>query len=258
MSSQAPNLEPVSLDARLLRARPRVVFVELTSRCNVRCIYCPVSLPEYVGRDLEFELEQLVDVLRRCAPHEVQLNGHGETTMLAHWTQVARRLLGEGLALTLTTNLAKRMSDEECDVLGRLRALKVSLDSADAQTLEKLRRGVRLARVEENLARIFERCREQRRDPPFVQLSCAASDVAVEGLPDLVRWAAAHGARSVDLVNFVRHDAPPDTLPLRHPSLGDPRRALARLDEARAVAADLGLSMSVEQGLIDALEDACA
>lgn len=257
MSFQPTNLERAAIDPRLLRARPRVVFVELTSRCNVRCIYCPVSLPEYVGRDLEFELEQLVDVLRRCAPHEVQLNGHGETTMLAHWTGVAKRLLAEGLPLTLTTNLAKRMSDEECDVLGRLRSLKVSLDSADAELLEKLRRGVRLARVEDNLARIFERCREQRRDPPFLQLSCAASDVAVEGLPDLVRWAAAHGARSVDLVNFVRHEAPPDTLPLRHPSAGDPRRALARLEEARSVAADLGLAMSVEQGLIDALEDAC-
>jgi MoaA/NifB/PqqE/SkfB family radical SAM enzyme len=57
MSVQPENVERASLDPRLLRARPRVVFVELTSRCNVRCIYCPVSLPEYVGRDLEFDVE---------------------------------------------------------------------------------------------------------------------------------------------------------------------------------------------------------
>jgi len=143
-------------------------------------------------------------------------------------------------------------------VLGRMRSLKVSLDTADAELLEKLRRGVRMARLEENLARVLERCRDQRREPPFVQISCAASDVAVEGLPDLVRWASAHGARSVDLVNFVAYEAPPDTLPLCHPSVADPRRALARLCEARSLAAELGLAMSVEQGLIDSLEAACA
>ena len=139
VSTYAPirdELTRLGANPRLLRARPRVVFVELTSRCNVRCIYCPVSLPEYVGRDLEFELEQLVDVLRRCAPHEVQLNGHGETTMLAHWTSVAKRLLAEGLPLTLTTNLAKRMSDEECDVLGRLRDGRTRYEMDDGSAIE--------------------------------------------------------------------------------------------------------------------------
>jgi MoaA/NifB/PqqE/SkfB family radical SAM enzyme len=256
MAVETPQRE--EFDPALLRARPRVVYLELTSRCNARCIYCAVSLPEYVGGDLELDVEQLVMVLRRCAPHEVQLNGHGETTLLPHWTHAARRLLAEGLPLTLTTNLAKHMSDDECDVLGRMRSLKISVDTADAELLEKLRRGVRLARVEENLRRVLELCRERRRDPPFVQISCAASDVAVEGLPELVRWAAAHGARSVDLVNFVRHDAPPDTLPLRHPSVAGPERALARLAQAREAAAQLGLAMSVEQGLVDALETACA
>jgi MoaA/NifB/PqqE/SkfB family radical SAM enzyme len=57
MSVQPTNVERTPLDPCLLRARPRVVFVELTSRCNVRCIYCPVSLPEYLGRDLEFDVE---------------------------------------------------------------------------------------------------------------------------------------------------------------------------------------------------------
>ena len=39
-----------------------------------------------------------------------------------------------------------QLSDEEIDVLGRFRALKISVDSADPELAEKLRRGVSLPR----------------------------------------------------------------------------------------------------------------
>ena len=54
--SEVSSSTPESIEPRLLRARPRTVFVEMTSNCNVRCIYCPVSLPGYHGQDLQLDV----------------------------------------------------------------------------------------------------------------------------------------------------------------------------------------------------------
>src|SRR6187549_200694 len=120
------SASPSDVDPALLRPRPRIVYVEM-------------------------DVDELARVLKRCHPMEVQMSGHGETTMLKHWTHVTRKLLDQGLPLTLTSNFAKRMSDDEIDVLSRFRALKISIDSTDATLLDELRRGVKLERLEDNL-----------------------------------------------------------------------------------------------------------
>jgi MoaA/NifB/PqqE/SkfB family radical SAM enzyme len=249
--------EARAIDPALLRARPRIVFVELTSRCNVRCVYCPVSLPEYAGEDLDIDVEELARMLCRSHPMEVQISGHGETTMLPSWTHVANKLLEQGLPITLTTNLAKRMSDEEIDVLTRLRTLKISVDTADADLLARLRRGVRLEIVEETMRRVIETCRDRRRDLPFLQISCTVSDVVVPGLCDLVRWSKAHGAHGIGFVNIVRHEYPPGTIAYRHPSEVDPAGALAALRASRKLAEELGLDVQMVPGLEASMEVAC-
>jgi MoaA/NifB/PqqE/SkfB family radical SAM enzyme len=248
------DLEP---DPRLLRARPRIVYVEMTSRCNLRCVYCPVSQPDYQGEDLEMDVEALARLLRRCHPAEVQMSGHGETTMLPYWTGVTRQLLEHGLPLTLTTNLAKRMSDDEVDVLSRFRALKVSVDTTDAELQGRLRRNVRLERIEETLRRVVERCRADYRDLPYIQISCTVVDSVVGGLPDLVRWSVAQGAHGLGLVNLVRHPDPPDAMPILHPAEVDAAAALAKIEESRALATELGLDFETEPGLMESLEVPC-
>lgn len=244
------------IDPGLLRARPRMIYVEMTSRCNARCVYCPVSQPDYQGSDLEMEAEELAELLIRCHPGEVQLSGHGETTLLPAWTQTARLLMNQGLPMTLTSNLAKKMSDEEIDVLGRFRALKISVDSADPDLAEKLRRGVSLAQLEDNLARIILNCREHNRDLPYLHISCTVTQACLEGIPDLVRWSKEHGAHALALVNLARHPDPPGAMPILHPAEVDPRRALEILEEARALADELDFTLDVEPGLWDSLREA--
>lgn len=241
----------------LLRPRLERVFLELTSRCNVRCIYCPVSLPGYHGEDLELDVTELAAVLRVYQPSEVQLSGHGETTMLPNWVFAARTLLEAGLPLSLTTNLAKRFAPDELEVLARLAVLRVSVDTCDAELLARLRRGVRLERIEETLAALRELGRARNFEPPYLQISCTFSDVVVEGLPELVRWCKRWRADALGLVNLVLHEPVPGAIAIRHPSQADPRRALERIDEARRIADELGIALSVIPGLQESLEDAC-
>ncbi len=195
-------------------------------------------------------------MLTPFSPSEVRITGHGETTMLSDWVQTARQLLGRGFAVTTNTNFLRDYSDEEIDTLSRFRSLEISCDSADAEILEKVRRGVRLDRIEANMARIVAVCERDNREPPYFNISCTLTDLCIDGLPDLVRAAVRHRADAMAVVNLERYPSPKKDLPFLHPSEVDPERTLARIAEARELAEELGLVFRVQRGLIDACEEA--
>ena len=53
----------------------------------------------------------------RLAPRELQLSGHGEPTARAGWTELARACVERGFPLAITTNLARRLTDAEAELL---------------------------------------------------------------------------------------------------------------------------------------------
>lgn len=236
----------------ILRARPREVWVEMTTDCNARCIYCCVSQPGYQGKDLALTPEALADMLAPYSPPEVRITGHGETTMLPHWTRTARLLMERGFAVTTNSNFAKQFSDEEIDVLSRFRSLEISCDIADPELLPRVRRGCRLERIESNIARVIAACRRDFRELPHLNISATLTDLTMHGLPDLVRWAIAQGAHAMEVVNLERYPAPPGVIEWKHPSEADPARMLALIEESRAIAEPAGFVFRVQQGLIDA------
>src|SRR5882672_507463 len=101
------------VDEHLLDVRPYQVLLELTARCNLRCIYCAVSQPDYVHRDLEFDRDAIVQQVVELAPTEFQISGHGETSLVRGWHELGRMLQERGLALTMISHLNKPMSEDE-------------------------------------------------------------------------------------------------------------------------------------------------
>ncbi len=235
---------------KLLHARTRKVLIELTTRCNLRCVYCAVTHPDYVNRDLELDLGQIVDSVASLRPHEVQMSGHGESTIVKGWAQMARDLVERGCPLSITTNLAKRLNDDEVDVLSEFALITVSCDSADPEVFAELRHGGKLEKVEENLRRIFEACERHPERRPYVGINCVLSDKNVEGLPDLVAWAADRGCASVSLTHLVIHDALIENAPA-HPGTVD--GAAESVERSRRLAEERGIDFNVMGGLADAI-----
>ncbi|MEO6708728.1 MAG: radical SAM protein [Planctomycetota bacterium] len=240
----------------LLEPLPGFLILELTTRCNLRCVYCAVSQPEYVGRDLQLDVASTLAAIRELGVGEVQLSAHGEATLVPGWHDIARALEDAGLRVLLTTNLSKRFSLEELAALARMQTIAVSIDTADPELFARLRRPARFERLCENLAHLRAHLPPRTAARPYLAVNCTFSEPVVDGLPELVRWAAREEFDAVSLVNLVVYPTVDPGFPVQHPARVDAERAAARIDEAQAIAHQLGLAFNVMDGLRSALEEA--
>src|SRR5260370_29161219 len=91
-----PHTERSPFDglADLLGPGPiREVRLDLTTRCDLRCVYCAVSQPWYDGADMGTEvLQKAVPAILQIAAHNqleyFSVAGHGETTFMPGWAEV--------------------------------------------------------------------------------------------------------------------------------------------------------------------------
>lgn len=140
-------------------SRTDKVLIEFTSRCNLKCPFCTVSHPDYRGGDNSLDIEELIPKLKERRVKRVEINNHGETTIINGWEKVAEKILGSGFEVSITSNLAKSFSDEEIRMLANM-TVYLSIDTVDADLFRKLRLGARLERVLENVTRIQSRKKE--------------------------------------------------------------------------------------------------
>jgi MoaA/NifB/PqqE/SkfB family radical SAM enzyme len=154
-----------SIEEALLKTpRTRSLLVEFTTRFNLRCAYCAVSQPSYVGARLPLEhFDALTTLIVERRPEIVMVNGHGETTTVKDWDRYCRRWIDLGLDLKIITNLAKELSHSEVETLARFRKLVFSIDTADPTLFEQLRRGARFEVFSRNVRRIANAAAHQSR-----------------------------------------------------------------------------------------------
>jgi organic radical activating enzyme len=132
-----------AIPERLLRsARTDAVHLSTTSRCNLRCVYCDVSAPGYVGSDFEFStFDRVLRILKERGVKAVSFYGEGETTFIPGWERNLARLQEAGLRTALVTNLARRLEASELEVLLSVDDLYVSCDTTDPEVFKKTRSG---------------------------------------------------------------------------------------------------------------------
>lgn len=220
-------------ELRALRraARTDYLYLELTTRCNLRCVYCAVSQPGYRGMDLTLaDGDAFIAELKQRGVRVVILNGHGETTFVALWWQLATRMLNEGFRLHLTTNLAREMREEEIAILARFDRVMVSLDTMDAELLARLRRGAKLETILHNLDRL-------RALGATVAVSVVVSDANVGTLPELADAMLARGVRTFRFGDLVEYPDIPGVAAVRHATTVPHAKAAFREAVARVEAA---------------------
>jgi uncharacterized Fe-S cluster-containing radical SAM superfamily protein len=194
-----------TLDQTLRRGEgPRVrrVTIETVSACNLRCIHCAVSKDDYVGRVLKLEdFRRILPLLQRFKP-VVQLSGHGETLMHKHFREMFLDVIGAGCAVTFQTNAAL-LDGDTIDFLlqhaGRpkFRALRVSLDAAEPELFEKIRRRAKWDELMTNLRALRDAKAQRGLFFPLLHLEFVAMRQNIHQLADVVDRAAELGAATL-------------------------------------------------------------
>lgn len=183
--------------------------VELTSQCNLRCIYCPKSddahekLP---GRNMDMSrasVSAAAALAARLTPKMIVLNGTGETTTLPDWIERCKSFKhGAKPSLAITTNFARSFSNEEISYLAELDIIHVSIDTADLTLLREMRRKVNLQTIIQNVVRLRAAVIAAGRLGPDLTINCVVTNKIVGKLRDLAALCVALGLPNLMLLDL--------------------------------------------------------
>lgn len=179
------------------------IWLELTSRCNLRCVYCHQSSQDFHGQDMPVHvIDELIDQLITLGIKGVSLTGRGENTFLPGWERYAERFLDHGIKVSIITNLARPISDRESRLFARMAEVCVSIDSLDRDVFKRLRTGdVRI--VLHNVARILGAA-VRIANPGFeMRWAAVISAPMAPGLVDLVATGIAMGVKRFSFLNLL-------------------------------------------------------
>jgi putative metalloenzyme radical SAM/SPASM domain maturase len=228
-----------------LRPHPTKLFVEVTSRCNLRCAMCPKQAPG--GRDHDGDMdEEVFERLSPAFPHAetLVLNGVGESLLhpkLERFVERARRDLPPGAWIGFQSN-GQLLTERRARSLLRAGVDRVCL-SADAvvpNDFARLRAGGQQGAVERGLEQLHSAAGAEGH-----RLSLGVEFVAmqdnVDQLPALVRWAAGHHVEFVIVTHLLPYAQEMTRAAAFEPST-DAARAVFEEWRARAAAEGVDLT----------------
>jgi radical SAM protein with 4Fe4S-binding SPASM domain len=125
---------------------PMALQVEFTSRCNLRCRFCPLttktsSSSAAPGPIFDAVFEEVLAVARRC--RWVIVCGYGEVLTNPECLPMLRALDAEGIDMSIATNglAVSRAVARSLTEIRHLSMINVSIDSPDPDVYRAVRRG---------------------------------------------------------------------------------------------------------------------
>lgn len=177
---------------------PRLLTIESTSRCNLRCVMCPhaidaVDRPKNLDEELTKKLEMFV---RRA--DAIQLHGIGEPLASpAFWTLLDSLPIADLCESSINTNFTV-LNDARLQrlVASNLKILNISLDAATSETYRKIR-GFDFDVVTKNISKFIEARNAAGKKTPEVHMNMTLMRANIEEAVDYVRLAVSLEADKV-------------------------------------------------------------
>jgi radical SAM protein with 4Fe4S-binding SPASM domain len=202
---------------------PREVWIEPTTRCNVRCITCAkYGEPPGAGTDMPPEIYERVR--RELLPHvgRIWITGLGEPLVSPLFPRIIDDCIALRTRFTYTTNGVLLTEDLLEKTFRHGFGMALSVDGATRETFESIRCGVSwnlMLRKIETIRRVLDRVSPRNF---YYSWNIVGMKRNAHELPRMIEMAAEAGARYVTIFNFGvmgRHDdIAHETLSL-HPEL---------------------------------------
>ena len=239
------NSEEFHRRLTFLRSKPRYVMVELTQGCNLSCEMCrPIYIPVSARRMHRLLFDQIAVQLFPTA-EMVDLRGWGESLLLPEIAEYITTVANSGAAIRFVSNLSFERP-ELIPLLTRHHVyVAVSIDTADAALLRRLRGGARLELIKQNLAQLATAYICKWGTAERLSIGCTVQRPALESLHGMVELAAETGISHLRLFGV---DVPSHSDLALDGHEQAVSRALTRVIET---ASRLGIAVSLGTRLVD-------
>jgi MoaA/NifB/PqqE/SkfB family radical SAM enzyme/GT2 family glycosyltransferase len=226
---------------------PRTLWIELTSKCPLDCVFCSRKTRRGAGEHMPYDLFE--SLVRQVAdPRTFLLNYSGESTVYPELVPAIRLARSAGASVELVSalvNVAETALPELCE--SGLSRLTVSVHSTDAARYAQIYRYGTFEALRTRLSRFLELCRE-RSAPPVVDLAFVAMDCNLQDLPGVAGFARSLGLRDIYVFPVIRRDEIPIQFLQELTEAGVPRSDFEERVKAtveRAASASPGISLTI-------------
>ena len=179
-----------------LKILPNRIVLELTNRCNLRCVMCSQNSREFKFADLK------VSILRKIEPilpkvQEVALFGWGEPLIAKNFVKIFKQVSQFDIKTYIVTNGLK-LSEELAAMLveKKLTYLGFSVDGANKHTYSRIRKFSNYDTVMRNL-KYFVKLKGGRGQGTYTRLAMVLMRSNLDELPNLIKLAGEMGLDEV-------------------------------------------------------------
>jgi MoaA/NifB/PqqE/SkfB family radical SAM enzyme len=193
----------------LAATRPRVVFIEVTNRCNLLCETCPRT---YFTREplRTLTFDEFVFIAGQFSEMQrAVLHGIGEPLLNKDLPRIIAYLKGRGVEVLFNSNgTLLTAAWQEALARSGLDEYRCSIDGATPATYARIRGADLLHKIEAGLAGLVHTKARLGLATPRISIWCVATQENLEELPDLVRMAARLGVPEVYVqrMTFFGHE----------------------------------------------------
>jgi radical SAM protein with 4Fe4S-binding SPASM domain len=216
MDKKHENLQKIETSIKesplICDSKPRDIYLENTSRCNLKCITCPRTyLPFFKGKDLDTEVFEIAK--KELFPYltSITINGFGEPMISSKFGFLLEEISKNNITPRFVTN-GMCLTEEWIRVLLKHNiSFGVSLDGAHEDTMRKIRKGASLKKIVASMHLFSDiKKREHLNSGSSIEtIVFVGLKSNIKDLPDLVTLASDLGIPKIIVLHLSESIHPP-------------------------------------------------
>ena len=188
----------------VMEAGPKVVFIEVTNRCNLLCKTCPRT---YFQREplKSLSLQEFISIAEQFPQMQrALLHGIGEPLLNHELDKIIKYLKDREVEVIINSNgtlLTPKWQEKLIE--SGLDQYRCSIDGATDETYARIRGVALLPKLKKGLGGLVKTKERLGVTTPRISIWCVATRENLQELPDLLRLAADLGVREVYMQRLV-------------------------------------------------------
>lgn len=234
------NIKELSEGKLELQSYPRRLVFELTNACNLNCVMCGRNDAYFKPTVFNIDwINKFNDILNKV--EEVTLMGWGEPTMHPQFINILKKLNQYNVRKYFCTNGMKLGELRESIFENKVDIIAISLDGANEETNNKIRKGSDFNEIIGYLKDIVEEKKKRNVNYPYMNFVITAMKSNFHQIPDMVKLAHEIGLEEVKVVYLTVFSE----RMLEESLYNCQDEVIAVFDEATKLAEDLGVKIKL-------------